>query len=182
MNIQTLCLSILYDKDATGYEIRKLSTQGEYSYFVEASFGSIYPALNKLEMGGFVTSRFEAHSGTPTKKIYSITDEGRSKFHNSLFDEIGEDIFRSEFLLFARFASLLPVALVKQRLNERIVSLQEKRDGLKAMLSAELRKSDIWILNYGIRVIEVEIEYIKDHMHQLMALAVQEDMPMKDHV
>lgn len=177
MNIQTLCLSILYDKDATGYEIRQLSTKGEYAYFVEASFGSIYPALNRLEEGGFVTSRYEAHTGTPTKKIYSITDSGRSKFHNSLFDDIGEDIFRSEFLLFARFASLLPVALVRQRINERIASLSEKASALRTMLECPLKKSDVWVLNYGLSVLDVEIEYIKAHMNELLALAVQEDMP-----
>ena len=179
MNIQTLCLSILYEQDVTGYEIRKLSTQGNYSYFVEASYGSIYPALNKLEEGGFVTSRHEAHSGLPTKRIFSITDAGRSKFHNSLFDELGEDVFRSEFLLFARFASLLPVALVKQRLNERLATLEKKRSGLKAMLVAPLQKSDVWVLNYGVEIIAVEIEYIKTHMGQLMALAVQEDAQTK---
>ncbi len=178
MNIQTLCLSILYDKDVTGYEIRKLSTQGLHAYFVEASYGSIYPALNKLEQGGYVTSRQEIHVGSPTKKIYSITNTGRSKFQNSLFDELGEDIFRSEFLLFARFASLLPAALVKQRLDERIEGLEQKRHGLKEMLEAPLQKSDVWVLNYGSTVIGVEIEYIKTHMHQLIALAVQEDMPI----
>ncbi len=214
MNIQTLCLSILYDKDVTGYEIRKLSTTGNYAYFVEASFGSIYPALNKLEKNGFVTSRLEAHAGSPTKKIYSITDKGRSQFHNSLFDELGEDIFRSEFLLFARFVSLLPVALVKQRLNERLASLKEKYKALESMIAPELHnmagvsgkglkaptatlkdmagvsgkgakapsatsKSDIWVLNYGLNVIEVEIKYINNHMQELLALAAQESTPSK---
>ena len=50
MNVRILCLSILFDTEAaSGYEIRKLSTEGEFAYFVEASFGSIYPALAKLE-------------------------------------------------------------------------------------------------------------------------------------
>ena len=44
MNVRTICLAILYDGEATGYEIRKLSVEGEYSYFIDASFGSIYPA------------------------------------------------------------------------------------------------------------------------------------------
>ena len=29
MNVRTLCLSILYSHDASGYEIRKLCTEGE---------------------------------------------------------------------------------------------------------------------------------------------------------
>ena len=41
MSVRTLCLAILSFGDATGYEIRKLSTEGRYSYFVDASFGSV---------------------------------------------------------------------------------------------------------------------------------------------
>ncbi len=175
MNIQTLCLAILYDKDATGYEIRKLSTQGKYAYFVEASFGSIYPALNKLERGGYVTSRYEAHSGTPAKKIYSITDAGRSKFYNSLFDELNDDVFRSEFLLFARFVSLLPAALVKKRLNERIQSLKNQQEALKAILNSTKQEADKWVINYGLNVLDIEIDYLKNNMSHLIALAVQND-------
>ena len=51
MNVRTICLAILYDAEATGYEIRKLSVEGEYSYFIDASYGAIYPALAKLEEG-----------------------------------------------------------------------------------------------------------------------------------
>lgn len=49
MNVRTLCLSVLYEGKATGYEIRRLCVEGESSYFIEASFGSIHPALAKLE-------------------------------------------------------------------------------------------------------------------------------------
>ena len=67
MNVRTICLAILYDGEATGYEIRKLSVEGEYSYFIDASFGSIYPALAKLELDGLVTSRVETQEGKPAK-------------------------------------------------------------------------------------------------------------------
>ena len=80
MNVRTLCLAILYFGDATGYEIRKLSTEGKYSYFVEASYGAIYPALAKLEKDGLVTCRIEAVEGKPSRKVYSITDAGRNEF------------------------------------------------------------------------------------------------------
>ena len=49
MNVRTICLAILFEGEASGYEIRKLSVEGEYSYFIDASFGSVCPALAKLE-------------------------------------------------------------------------------------------------------------------------------------
>lgn len=41
MNVRTLCLSVLYEGEATGYDIRRMCTEGEFAYFIEASFGSI---------------------------------------------------------------------------------------------------------------------------------------------
>ena len=63
MNVRTLCLSILFEGEATGYEIRRLCVEGECAYFVEASFGSIYPALAKLEDDGLVESRVAQQDG-----------------------------------------------------------------------------------------------------------------------
>lgn len=176
MNVKTLCLAILHEKDATGYEIRKLSTEGEYAYFLEASFGSIYPALAKLEEDGLVTSRVETQNGRPAKKIYAITDEGRTAFQSSLFDPLDKDVFRSEFLLFARFAAILPASLVEARLNERITALNEEINNLKNLDDKRCHAGDAWVISYGINCLEVARSHIKTHMHELIALA-QPDEP-----
>lgn len=171
MNVRTLCLAILHDTDATGYEIRKLSTEGEYAYFVEASFGSIYPALAKLEEEGLVTSRVEIQEGRPSKKVYAITEEGRSVFHASLFEDLDDDVFRSEFLLFARFAPQLPASLVESRIEDRIRCLDRKIAGLRALKDQPMQDGDTWVINYGLSCLEVARSYIKNHMHGLIALA-----------
>src|SRR5690606_33387463 len=149
MNVRTICLAILYDGEATGYEIRKLSVEGEYSYFVDASFGSIYPALVRLEAEGLVTSRVEKQGGRPAKKIYSITPAGRSAFIASLFDELGEDEFRSEFLLFARFASELPASLVEARLDERLAQIDRTLADFDRLGEEHTHPGDAWVINFG---------------------------------
>ena len=171
MNVKTLCLAILFDRDASGYEIRKLSTESDYAFFVDASFGSIYPALTKLEDEGFVVGHMQIQEGKPSKKIYHITDAGRAEFEKSLFEKLGDDVFRSEFLLFARFASILPASLVEQRLCERIENLDRKTAWLTALLQNGISSSDEWVINYGINVIGVERQYIETHMDQLVANA-----------
>ena len=133
MNVRTLCLSFLYTQDASGYEIRKLCTEGGGAYFVEASFGSIYPALAKLEDDGLVTSRIEHQDGKPSKKIYSITETGRTAFCDALHEPLGDDIFRSPFLLFARFAHLLDADLVRSRIEDRLAYLDSQIAELKEL-------------------------------------------------
>lgn len=175
MNVRTLCLAILHDDEATGYEIRKQSTEGDYSYFVDASFGSIYPALAKLEADGMVSSAVQQQDGRPAKKIYSITELGRTTFLDSLFEDLGDDVFKSEFLLFARFAANLPKTLVETRLNERLAALQEELDHIDEISKRRKAKSDCWILDYARANISHARNHIKSHMHELIALARSDD-------
>lgn len=171
MNVRTICLAILYDGDSTGYEIRKLSTEGEYCYFVDASFGAIYPALAKLEDDKLVTSRVEQQEGKPAKKIYSITALGRHEFINSLFEQLGEDEYRSEFLLFARFAAELPRSLVQVRLKERLASLDNAIAEMDRLESNYTQQADRWIIDYGRSCMAFARDYIEAHMGELLALA-----------
>lgn len=171
MNVRNICLAILYDCESTGYEIRKLSVEGEYSYFIDASYGAIYPALAKLEADRLVTSRVEQQDGKPAKKIYSITEAGRREFINSLFDQLGEDVYRSEFLLFARFASELPQSLVQVRLRERIVSLDATIAELDRLNTNHTQPGDRWVIDYGRSCMAFARDYIDAHMGELIALA-----------
>ena len=171
MNVRTICLAILYDAEATGYEIRKLSVEGEYSYFIDASYGAIYPALAKLEADSLVTSRVEQQDGKPAKKIYSITPAGRREFIHSLFEQLGEDEFRSEFLLFARFASELPQSLVQVRLRERIASLDQAIAEMSKLATNHSQPADRWIIDYGRSCMAYARDYIDAHMGELIAMA-----------
>lgn len=171
MNVRTICLAILYDGDATGYEIRKLSVEGEYSYFIDASYGAIYPALAKLEQDGLVTSRVENQDGRPAKKIYSITPLGRTEFIQSLFEKLEEDDFRSEFLLFLRFASELPQSLVEQRLDERMAEIRITLADFDRLKKDHPHPGDAWVIDYGRTCMQAAHDYIQAHRGELIALA-----------
>ena len=171
MNVRTLCLAILFHRAASGYEIRKLSTEGEFAYFVEASFGSIYPALAKLEEEQFVTSHVEIQDGRPAKKVYAITEAGRHELINSLFGELDPDVYRSEFLLFALFAPHLPQELVETRLKERIAQYDAEIAGFDRVDASKADATHLWVVNYGKHCMTVARDYIATHMHELIAQA-----------
>jgi len=172
MNVRTLCLSILYDGEATGYEIRRCSVEGECAYFVEASYGSIYPALSRLEDDGLVSSRIEPQDGKPAKKIYVITEAGRRVFIDALQEPLGEDVFRSPFLLFARFAHLLPADLVEARLMEQLERMREKRKAIESIENEpNINAADRWIIDYGKAQMGLAEDFLTSRMHELVALA-----------
>lgn len=172
MNVRTLCLSILYSGDASGYDIRRMCTEKEFAYFVEASYGSIYPALARLEDDGFVTSRTEQQEGKPARKVYSITESGRRAFAEQLAEPLGADMFRSPFLLFSRFAHILPRELVEQRCNEFLErSVQSRKRLDEASEQCDLNPTDRWVIGYGRAVLEVAEQHLRTHMHELITMA-----------
>src|SRR5271165_5481525 len=120
MDVRTICLGILTRGDATGYEIKKLFEEDGYQHFVEASFGSIYPALNRLTQERLVSVREEAQEKRPDRKVYSITPAGQSAFLAALLKPLPEDRHRSPFVFAMLFSHLLPPERVTAMLNAYI--------------------------------------------------------------
>lgn len=171
MNVRTICLAILHEGEASGYEIRKQVMEGDYSYFLEASFGSIYPALARLEEEGLVTSRTEVQEGKPAKKMYAITPSGRREFLDRLQEPLQPDQFRSEFLLFARFAAELPREIVDVRLDEKCAELRQKLTHLEEALPKNSTAQDCWVIEFGRACVAAGLHYIEAHRAKLSGLA-----------
>ncbi len=188
MNVRTMCLAILFCGDTTGYDIRKASTEGHFSFFVEASFGSIYPALNKLESEGLVTCRHEAQAGKPARKIYSITEEGVNSFITELCQPHKADTYRSEFLLIAQFCQLLGPEATQRAIDLQIKHLEDEIGIIEACARGDLHiehdydvactlkgpnSASDWTQNYGRYCLGAAIDYLKTHGPALVAIAAQ---------
>lgn len=170
MNVRSLCLAILNMSDATGYEIRKLSTEAEYSFFVDASFGSIYPALNKLETDDMVTCSLEEQIGKPARKVYSITDLGRNEFREALKNSPQKDLFKSEFLLLAMNASFVDRETMQSAIDERFDYLHEKLALISNAGSDCEHDGTRWIARYGTFVHEASLKFLEDNQHELLEM------------
>jgi DNA-binding PadR family transcriptional regulator len=173
MNVRTVCLAILHFSDATGYEIKKMSTEERFSYFVDASFGSIYPALSRLQDDECVTVREEYESGKPPRKIYSITDKGRDELIESLQVVPRPDSFKSEFLLMAMCSELLDRETLVRAIDKRINDLQDKLQMLESVNTCPTGglPGMKWIADYGRTVTRASLEHLLEHRHELENLA-----------
>jgi len=154
-------LGLLFEQEMHGYEIRR-RLRDELGLFANISFGSLYPALSRLERSGAVAVTESGGSATPilstgslsgeraglrarragatlgtkrSRKVYRITDSGRVLFEQLLEGEepAGADDARSFGLRLAFARHLAPSA--------RLALLERRRAQLTRRLATDLRRA-----------------------------------------
>lgn len=126
-------LGILSINSGTGYDIKKYCDT-VISNFWNENFGHIYPVLSQLLEEGLIQ---EEDSSSTRKKVYIITESGRTEFLNWLLEPAEYQPMRSEFLLKLTFSSNLPkeniIAMLtdyKEKHLERLLKYQQLQNSL----------------------------------------------------
>ena len=167
MDVRTLCLGILALGDATGYEIKKMVAEGSFSFFSEASYGSIYPALNKLTEEGLVTYQTTPQSKRPDKKIYTLTPAGQDELTRALRRDPGPDKNRSEFLASLLFAEAVSPERVSEMIGDRLRQHRQKIDSLTALLDEDMTPASSFVVQFGIAVQKAALEFLENNRGML---------------
>src|SRR6266498_3978908 len=71
-------LLLLSERPMYGYEIIR-ELEKKFSGYWKPKTGTIYPALEKLEQTGLVTSQIEFMEEVPDRKHYALTEKGRAE-------------------------------------------------------------------------------------------------------
>ena len=164
MNVRTLCLGILSFRQMTGYDIRKLAAEGNFSHFCEANYGSIYPALSQLTKDGFVVFTDEVIDGKPPRKIYSITDKGRSYLFNTLNKQPGPDRFKSEFLFYSLFQDKMSPEDFRKLLVRKIAETRDTLESLEKANDCCDHQPSHFALGYGVAMNKAVLDYLKNYL------------------
>ncbi len=127
-----------------GYEvIRELEKR--FSGYWKPKTGTIYPAFEKLEEGGLVTSRIEFRDEGLDRKHYALTEKGRTELSQTMshwtkmmevlenYREVHESIFRYKDRLSKKNLSKSLVAL-GEGLGRRSVDISKVLPGQKKIL------------------------------------------------
>jgi DNA-binding PadR family transcriptional regulator len=115
-------LGLLMERPRHGYEIKRALAQ---LGFWTVSFGSLYPALRRLEKRGAI----EASEGTGRRKAYDITDDGRELFDALLTADPDASETDRAFQIRLAFLSQLPQ-------TERARVLEHRRTKVAAQLKS----------------------------------------------
>lgn len=166
-----LCLGILSLGDASGYEIKKMVAEGSFSFFSEASYGSIYPALTRLTEEGLVTCHEMAQEKRPDKKVYSLTEAGRAELTRALQRDPGPDRNRSEFLAALLFAEAVDPSRIVPLVEERVALHESKVAELEALLAEEVSPVARFVIDYGATMQRAALDYLRANAGKLPGAA-----------
>jgi DNA-binding PadR family transcriptional regulator len=166
MSYKYLILGLLSDQQLTGYDIRK-RVKATLNTIVSASYGTLYPTLHKLLAAGAVEVQEVHQQSRPSKKLYSITDLGRSDLESWLRQRTPADRIQRDFLLKLYLSEGMTkqeiLALLAWRRGETAITLE--------ILRGEKRKTTNvqhgWVIDFSIALYEAELEWVERFVAQL---------------
>lgn len=169
MDVKTVCLGMLTDGDASGYDLKKYF-ESTFGHFFAAGFGSIYPALASLADSGLVTCRVIPQEGKPVRKVYSITDRGREELMHALDNPAPGHKVRSEFLAMMSFAHLMSPDQINDVLNHRLGEIDEFLRMFESLDEGEIEswpKGARFVAGCGKAIAETCKQYIEKNREML---------------
>ncbi|MBE1446791.1 PadR family transcriptional regulator [Paenibacillus sp. OAS669] len=120
MTGQDAILGLLMRKSMSGYDIKQ-QFEELLSYFFDASFGTIYPTLSKMEKEELITKESIEQQGKPNKNVYTITEKGKAQFHSYLESKLQDNVLRSDFMVRMFFGQFADSELIQSWMEEAIL-------------------------------------------------------------
>ena len=169
MDVQSILLGLLMEGSMTGYDLRKVFSIS-FSFFSDLSYGSIYPNLNRMERQGLITMELKTREGSPSRKVYTITEAGRKAFLDALKMPVTHERFKSHFLMrLFFFAHLSPEerdAIARSYLDE-IQKLHRELESARPEIEAHADRFQYLCFQFGVRLLRDLTRNVSEVVHAL---------------
>lgn len=169
MDAKTLCLAVLSHGPASGYEIKKALEEAPFSHFQDTSFGSIYPALNRLAEEGSIKGTAMAQAKRPDKKVYALTETGEQQLIEALGEPPGPDRFRSDFLFVLFHADLLSPEHVARIIDARLAFYRERIARMKQCGLCDRPSGARFVHGFGLAMYEAAARYLEAEREEFLS-------------
>jgi DNA-binding PadR family transcriptional regulator len=85
-DIEAAILGLLCERSQYGYDLDRTIEERGMRNWTQIGFSSIYYVLKRLEGSGLITSILETVEGKPSRRIYTVTDLGRTAMKEKIVD------------------------------------------------------------------------------------------------
>lgn len=164
---EVIILRLLDKRSYYGYELDKIIEENQMRRWADIGFSSIYNLLGRLEKKELVTSRFEKVHGSPKRKVYEITDAGRSELitevHHML--ETPADV-HDDVTVGIVVSDVLGEEDFRRSLREYREYLASKREAFEKSVPEQVKQKPRVALAFErIRILlDAEIRWIEEHI------------------
>jgi DNA-binding PadR family transcriptional regulator len=134
--LELAVLGLLLESPMHGYEIRKRLTEmlGPFRAF---SYGSLYPALRRLQDGGHIVEEERAGPAKRrARRVYRITTGGQERFGELAADTGPQSFTDDGFGVHLAFFNATPAQARLRILEGRRRQVEERREELRRALAA----------------------------------------------
>jgi DNA-binding PadR family transcriptional regulator len=166
--LEYIILGFLLHGDMSGYDIKQFMTYSTANFY-NASFGSIYPMLKKMEAGQTVCSK-EIVDGGKYKKVYSIAPSGKELFFQWLNQPIVLNRGGQDHLVRMFFFGLLPTEKVRSLVTGFMEAVTQELASLESLGNKIGCKTDFFegsTLDYGISYYRFLLQWCTEFMNRL---------------
>lgn len=163
-------LGLLKERPMHGYELKKRLSY-MLGHFWTVSYGSLYPALKRLERSGTIERAYSVREKTRHRNVYRITHTGKNEFLKLLSDTVTDQLLADEekFDLRMAFFQYLEPETRLSLLDKRVQYLKEQIPKFKAYRSSN-RDQDL----YRTSLFRHKVEQAKSDIRWLERLIAQE--------
>jgi DNA-binding PadR family transcriptional regulator len=165
MERQLLLLGLLLDANMHGYQLNE-HIEHTLGFYTNLKKPTMYYMLEKMEKRDYVQQNIEQEGSRPERRVYQLTDEGRTHFFNLL---------RQHLQAFSRtyFADDIAIAFVDLLPNDEAHALlTEKRASTQALLD-ELQRhpqhggSFDFVLSHNVAHLQAEVRWLDNVLDNL---------------
>lgn len=152
MSINHAILGILSYKPLTGYDLKKIIQESPFMYW-SGNNNQIYKALVELLHEGYVTNEVQHQESSPSKKIYTITEDGLAELKEWMLSSPEPPELKKPFLIQLAWAGQLQpneldamLAGYEDQLRMQILLQKEKQRRGIFSPARTAREKTIWDL------------------------------------
>jgi len=162
--LELAVLGLLKERSMHGYQLKKhlADTLGS---FWQVSYGSLYPALRRLQREGAVEMIFPREEVGRRKNVYRVTEKGEALF-KELLERAGQDASEdSGFSVRLTFFKYLKPETRIRLLERRRAYLDGRVSDIKQSMAAYRERIDgytLQLMNHQLAATETDIRWLDD--------------------
>jgi PadR family transcriptional regulator AphA len=167
LSFRYFVLGLLDQHPMSGYDIKRLLERLN-GLIGSSSFGHIYPTLHSLLEEGWVTVNLVTREDRPSKKVYTIRQEGRKALQEWLEQPFPSSPSQKMLVMRLILARGLSQNGLMAHLRQRREHVVAHRDALKELSAESEQAGGGWqlALDYGLAVADAELGWLDHRLDQ----------------